>query len=110
MCHPGQDVSPDCRVLAPAIIEHHHRSGRYIVDVIAYRARRLAGGSVENRVGAPGQAKMMIERLNSETLSSDPKPVHGVAERRRVQPGCALDVLILCGVAGHECYFFNMLS
>src|SRR5438067_3298159 len=102
MCHPGQDVSPDRGVLAPPILEHQNRSGRYIVDVIAYRARRLAGGSVENRVGAPSQSKMMIERLNSETLSGDPKPFHGVAERRRVQPGRALDVLILCGMACHE--------
>jgi hypothetical protein len=51
-----------------------------------------AGGTVKNGERAPGQTESRIEWLDTETLAWDPKTIEGVAERRRVEPGCALYV------------------
>src|SRR5690348_17167802 len=88
--HPGEDIAPNGGILASAVIENHHSAGRDLVNVIADRARRLAGGTVEDRIGAAGEPELWIERLDSEALAGNAEPVHGVAESSRIELGSAL--------------------
>ena len=79
---PRQDVAPDGRILAAAVVEHHDVTGRDIVYVIAHGAGRLARWPVENGERAAGQAHAVIERFDAEALAGDAEAIHGVAEAR----------------------------
>ena len=96
---PCEDVAPDGRVLAAAVVEHHHVTRGDIVYIVAHCSGRLARGPVQNRKRASGQAHAVIERLDAEALAGDAESVHGVAEsavvsRRDARPTAASDLVM----------------
>src|SRR5690606_6445694 len=68
----GEDVAPDGGILAPAVVDHHHRALAELVDEVAHRARLLGvERAIENGVGAAGQTEVVIARLDAEALTGD---------------------------------------
>jgi ABC-type hemin transport system ATPase subunit len=84
---PRQNVAPHRRILASAVVQYHDAPGPHIVDVVADRAGRVAGGPVEDRERAPGQPEARVERLDVEALAGDAEPIERIADRRRVELG-----------------------
>ena len=107
---PGEDVAPHGRILAAAVVQHHHAARQHIVDVIADRAGRVARGTVENRERAAGQPEAGIERLDVQALAGDAEPIERVADRRRVELRGTIQIGVVTDCAVTSLTVFNIVS
>ena len=82
---PRQNVAPDGRVLAAAVVQHDNVPGRHIVDVVAHRPGGISRRPVKNREGAARQAELRVQWLDVEALPRDAQPIQRVADRSGVE-------------------------
>src|SRR5690606_40047413 len=70
-----------------SIVDYYNRAGAELVDEVANGARFFGvERSVENRVGAAGQAIVLIPRLDTQALPGNAQLVEPVAKRCGVEP------------------------
>ena len=79
MRHHGENVSPDRRIFAPAVIDNNHASFGYFVDEITDRSGWNASRAIKQSVSASRQSKPGIERFDAQTLARNAEPVQCVA-------------------------------
>ena len=86
-CVLGHDVAPDRAVGAPAVIDHHHVAGGYVINKVAHRPRRNAGRNVlhgecrpHNHLGVVGQGG------DAQALAGQAEFVQGIRDAGGVQP------------------------
>ena len=106
---PRQDVAPHGRILAAAVVQHHHAPRPHIVDVVTNRAGGIARGAIQDREGAAGQAEAWIERLDVQALPGDAESIERVADRRRIELRGALHIGVV-RVFRHVRYRFSIVS
>jgi hypothetical protein len=104
---PREDIAPHSRVLPAAVVQHHDAPRPHIIDVIANRAGRTACRAVEDRECAAGKPEARIERLDVQALPGDAESIERIADRGRVEPGCANQVEVVGVVCHHR---FNIVS
>src|SRR5215472_4010372 len=79
----GQDVAPDGGIEPPPVVQHDDASGRHLVDVVAHAGPGSdCHGDGAHRVRPPYEPEAAVKRRDTEGLTHDAQPVHGIAQRR----------------------------
>src|SRR5690606_1511696 len=85
--------------------DHHHVARSEFVDEVTHRARFFRiQRSVQDGVGATGEAKILVTGLDAEALARDTQLVQRIAQRGSVQPGHPFYVLVCHCVIAVCCY------
>ena len=110
-CVLGHDVAPDRAVGAPAVIDHHHVAGGYVINKVAHCSRRNTGRNVlhgecrpHNHLGVVGQGG------DAQALAGQAEFIQGIRDAWSVQPFKQGDQLLIIHCACSVLMASNWLS
>jgi hypothetical protein len=90
-----QDVSPNCYIFTAPVVEDDNRSGRNVIDIVAYRTSGLGCRPVKKREGSSRQPELVSTSLDPGTLPVDSKAIQCIAQSCAVERGCTFNISVL---------------